>query len=179
MNKKAQTEILGLAIIVVLVVIATILVVKFGFKNTNNVRTDFVNSEEASNFLNTFKETSAPDCSMMTMTDILEECMQDTGLECIKQDGTSQDSCDFVKSEAEKIFSKTLDLEKKKYEFLVCKNFDVKSITCYDSPCKVYVANPSNTCPSGTPTCPGQKKLKIFPIPINPGIIYAKLEICN
>ena len=162
--KKAQTEILGLAIVVVLVVIATVLVVRFGFKQTEDVRSSFTNSEEASNFLNTFLKTSAKDCRQLSMTELLQDCAQGNGLIC----DNLEDSCAFVKSAANTIFLGTLGAEKKKYGFLACSNFNVKEIKCDSTPL-VEVGSP----------CPAQKKLKIFPIPINSGTIYAKLEICN
>lgn len=168
--KKAQTEILGLAIVVVLVIIATILVVKFGFSKSTNVRNDFTSSQEASNILNTFLKTSASDCSQLTMTELLQDCAQGTGIVC----GNGEDSCGYVKSAATAILSGTIGAEKKKYEFLACSNFNLKEIKCYDPTPLVKIDNPPDIQP-----CPGQKKLKIFPIPINSGTIYVKLEICN
>ena len=162
--KKAQTEILGLAIVVVLVVIATVLVVRFGFKNTTDIRNDFIASEEASNILNTFLKTSAKDCSQLSMTELLQDCAQGSGLIC----NHGEDSCAFVKSASTAILSATLGAEKKKYDFLACSNFNVKNIKCDSTPL-IEVGSP----------CPAQKKLKIFPIPINSGTIYTKLEICS
>src|SRR3989344_8924042 len=163
--KKAQTEILGLAIVVVLVIVATILVVKFGFNKSANTRNDFTSSQEASNILNTFLRTSAPGCSQLTMTELLQDCAQGTGLVC----SNDEDSCGYVKSAATTILSGTIGAEKKKYEFLACSNFDLKEIKCNDAVPLILIGQP----------CPGQKKLKIFPIPINSGTIYVKLEICT
>ncbi len=162
--KKAQTEILGLAIVVVLVIIATILVVKFGFSKSTNTRNDFTSSQEASNILNTFLKTSAPDCSQLTMTELLQDCAQGTGLVC----SNGEDSCNFVKSAATTILLETIGAEKKNYEFIACSNFNIREIKCDSTPL-VNVGQP----------CQGQKKLKIFPIPTNSGTIYVKLEICT
>lgn len=164
--KKAQTEILGLAIVVVLVIIATILVVKFGFSKPANTRNDFTSSEEASNILNTFLRTSADKCSQSTMTELLQDCAQGNGLIC----SNGEDACSYFKSAATAILSGTLGVEKKQYEFLACSDFNLKEIKCNDSPPLI---------PEIGQSCPGQKKLKIFPIPINPGTIYVKLEICG
>lgn len=167
--KKAQTEILGLAIVVILVVIATVLVVRFGFKNTEDLRSDFVASEEASNMLNTFLRTTSSGCSGLTMTELLQDCAQSRGIVC----DNNQDSCAFAQSAAESILSATIGAEKKKYEFYACGNFNVKEIKCLSTPL-ARAANPDVPVP-----CPSQRKLKIFPIPINSGTIYIKLEICN
>lgn len=168
--KKAQTEILGLAIVVVLVIIATILVVKFGFGKPTNARNDFTSSQETSNIINTFLRTSADGCGQVTMTELLQDCAQGTGLMC----NNGEDSCGYVTSAATTILSGTIGAEKKKYEFLACSNFNLKEIKCYDPIPLVKISNPPDSQP-----CPGQKKLKIFPIPVNPGTIYVKLEICN
>ncbi len=174
--KKAQTEILGLAIVVVLVIIATILVVKFGFSKSANTRNDFISSQEASNFLNTFLKTSASDCSQLTMTELLQDCAQGESICCkdCNNPASAVYSCGFVKSAAAAILLGTIGAEKKKYEFLACSNFNMKEIKCYDPIPLVKIDNPPGIQP-----CPGQKKLKIFPIPINSGTIYVKLEICN
>ena len=169
--KKAQTEILGLAIVVVLVIIATLLVVKFGFSKSTNSRNDFTSSEEASNILSTFLRTSAPGCrQLITMTELLQDCAQGESL-CCKNCNTPDAvySCSFVQSAAEEILSGTLDAEKKRYEFTACSNFDMKEIKCNDARPLVEIGQ----------GCPGAKKLKIFPVPTNSGTIYVKLEICN
>src|SRR3989344_8240012 len=104
--KKSQMEILGLAIVIVLILVATIFIVRFLIvKAPADYRKGFVSSELASNMLNTFLKTAAKDCSQLTMTELLQDCAQGRGIIC----ENGQDSCKFIESTAKDIFSKTLD----------------------------------------------------------------------
>ena len=154
--KKSQMEILGLAIVVVLVLVALAFVVRYGFKPPANYRPQFVSAELASNMINTFLKTAAQDCNQLTMTELLQDCAQGTGLTC----ENGQDSCQYVESTADSIFASTLDKWNIKYEF------------------SVYEANTNPFISKGTP-CAGEKKSKIFPIPSSTTTIYVKLDICQ
>ena len=104
--RKSQMEILGLAIVVVLILVATIFVIRFLVLRTpTNYRAGFVSSELASNMRNTFLKTAAKDCSQLTMTELLQDCAQGRSITC----DNSQDSCKFVESTAKKIFEATLE----------------------------------------------------------------------
>ena len=73
-------EILGLAIVVVLILVATTFVVRFlVLKTPTDYRKGFVSSELASNMLNTFLRTAAPKCSQLSMTELLQDCAQSGG----------------------------------------------------------------------------------------------------
>ena len=155
--KKGQMEILGLAIVVVLLLLATVFVVRFvAFKKPTDFRKDFVSSEMASNMINTFIDTTAKDCSNTKMADLLRDCAQETGLIC----NNGQGSCAYVESTATEIFSKTLHQWKTNYEFLA------------------YVDRNSPLIELGN-ACLGQKKSKIYPIPLTPGAMFVKLDICG
>lgn len=156
--KKSQTEILGLAIVVVIILVATIFIVKFGFNKPTNYRTDFLSSEIASNMINTLLKTNSKDCSHLTMTELLKDCAQTGGDGSIRCDN-GEYSCNFVKSTANKIFTKTLDKWKMNYEFLA------------------YVDENSPLIRLGN-KCAGEKESKIFPIPTSTGTMYVGLDIC-
>lgn len=150
-------EILGLAIVVVLILVATIFVVRFlVLKTPTDYREGFITSELASNTLNTFLKTSARDCSHLTMTELLQDCAQVRGMVC----DNGQDSCRFVESTAKKIFAGTLDKWNIKYEFLA------------------YTDPHSPLLKIGSP-CKSEKKSKLFPIPISTATMYTKLDVCG
>ena len=164
--KKAQMEILGLAIVVVIILVAAVFIVRFGIKKPVDYRKDFVRSETASNILNTFLNTNARDCSQLTMTELLQDCAQGRGIIC----PNNQDSCQYVEATASEIFTKTLDAQNYKYEFLACVNYDSTTSRCNDlNSGLIKLGN----------QCTGQKDSKIFPIPINSGTMYVKLDICG
>ena len=159
--KKGQMEIIGLAVVVVIILVAAVFVVRFGFNKPTNYRADFLSSEIASNILNTFLKTNAKDCSQLTisqptMEELLQACAQESGVVC----STNQDSCQYVESTANEVFTKTLDKWKMKYEFLAYADANSPLI-------KLGIK------------CSGEKDSSTWPIPISVGSMYAKLDICR
>ncbi len=150
-------EILGLAIVVVLILVATIFIVRFlVLKTPIEYRKGFVSSELASNMLNTFLKTAAKDCSQLTMTELLQDCAQGKSIIC----STGENSCKFVESTAKEIFEDTINKWNMNYEFL--------AYTDSNSPL-VKIGN----------TCKAEKRSKLFPIPISGATMYTKLDICG
>jgi hypothetical protein len=155
--RKAQMEILGLAIVVVLILVATIFVVRFlVVKSPTEYRKGFVSAELASNMLSTFLKTSSQDCSQLTMTELLQDCAQSGSITC----NNGQDSCRYAESAARQIFEGTFDRWNIRYEFL--------AFTDAGSPFIKMGAR-----------CRAEKRSKLFPIPINAGTMYVKLDICG
>ena len=149
-------EILGLAVVVVIILVATIFIVRFlVLKTPVEYRKGFVSAEIASNMLNTFLKTAAKDCSQLTMTELLQDCAQGKSITC----GTVH-SCEFVELTAKKIFKGTLDKWNATYEFLA------------------YADANSPLVKIGKP-CPADKRSKLFPIPLSGTTMYTKLEICT
>lgn len=162
-------EILGLAIVVVLILLSAVFVAKFMIsKKPSEQRKNFVESELASNMLNTFLRTTSNDCSGLSMTELLQYCAQ--GIQFTCGDAGSSDSCVYANSTARKIFGETLDKWKYNYEFFACTDFDPKTLQC--------IASSSKIMNLGKP-CTAQKKSKIFPIPLSQNAVYVKLDICG
>ena len=156
-TKRAQMEILGLAIVVVLVLVATVFIVRFlVLKSPTDYRKDFVSSELASNVINTLLKIAAKDCSQLTMTELLQDCSRGRGIVC----DNGQDSCKFVESTAKDIFNETLEKWNYKYEFLA------------------YVDVNSPLIKIGQ-ECKADKTSKLFPIPISTATMFVKLDICG
>ena len=151
-NTKSQMEIFGLAVVVVLILLAATFVVKFMInQKPADQRKNFVDSELASNMLNSFLKTTASECSKLSMTELLQYCAQ--GIQFTCADPEESDSCKYVDSAARKIFAETLDRWKYNYEFFACADFDSKTLQCIDSSSKIIGI--------GKP-CPAQKKSKIY-----------------
>jgi len=156
-DKKSQMEILGLAIVIVLVLIATIFVIRFLlFKTPTEHRQSFISSELASNMLNTFLKTAAKDCSQLTMTELLQDCAQARSVIC----ANGQDSCEYAEESARYIFSQTLDKWGMNYEFLAYTDINQPLI-------EIGVS------------CKAEKRSKLYPIPISSATMYTKLDICG
>ena len=156
-KKKSQMEILGLAIVVVLVLVATIFVVRFlVIKGPTDYRKSFVTSELATNMLSTFLRTSAKDCSQLTMTELMQDCSQSKSITC----DNGEDSCKFIDSTARKVFSATFDKWSMQYEFLAYTDISSPLIKIGKQ-------------------CQASKRSKVFPIPINTATMYAQIDICG
>lgn len=154
--KKSQMEILGLAIVVVIILVAMIFVVRFMvIQQQPEYRKPFVTSEMASNMLNSFLKTAAEQCSQLTMTELLEDCAQSKSVIC----SNGQDSCVYVKSTAQSIFEKTLEEWRVKYGFFAYTDKD----------------NPLIVLGSG---CTGERRSKLFAIPTSTATVYVYLELC-
>ena len=155
-NKKSQMEILGLAIVVVLILVATIFVVRFlVVKAPADYRKGFISNELVSNTLNTFLHTAAKECFQQTMTELLRDCAEGKSITC----SNTKDSCEYVQLTANEIFKDTLAKWNIKYEF------------------SAYIDENSPLIKVGE-SCKSEKKSKIFPIPISSSSMYTKLDIC-
>lgn len=158
--RKSQMEILGLAVVVLLILLTTIFVVRFlALKSPADYRKSFVSSQLASNMLGTFLKTAADDCFKLRMDELLKDCAQTSGA-IICEDGTSRNSCDYAKTAAELIFQQTLSKWNMKYEFFAYTDSG-RPIIKLGSRCKA------------------EKKSKTFPVPTDIGTMNTTLDICG
>ena len=149
-------EILGLAIVVILILLGATFFITTSIKKPVAYRTSFISSELASNMINTYLKTVAADCSQLTMTELLQDCAKGASIQC----ANSQDSCAYAKSTAQTIFENTLN--KWNYTYYFSAYTDERNAM-------IRIGNP----------CLGEKKSKIFPVPSSVSTIYVKLEICG
>ena len=152
--RKAQTEIMGLAIVIILIILGMTFLIRFMMsKEPIEYKKEFTQAELASNTLNTFLETTSNDCGL-SMAEILQNCGQGGGI-------CGEDSCEYVKRIArDEIFKNTLDEWNIAYEFRVFFDENNQKITL------------------GT-ACVGSKKSKTFPIPTSAGTLSVRLDICG
>jgi len=155
--KKSQTEIMGLAIVVILLVVGMTFVIKFMMSREQvDYKTQFTHAEIASNTLNTFLKTKSQSCNELSMTELLQDCSQSKSIYC--QNG--ENSCDYSEETAKFIFSQTLEEWNKDYEFKVFRQEEDPIINLGER-------------------CPGNKKSKTFPIPTSSGTLSVKLDVCG
>ena len=151
-------EILGLAIVVVLILVAATFVVRFLLlKQPADYRKGFVSKQLSSNTISALLKTTT-ECSNLDMTELLRDCAQSRSITC----DNGKDSCGFAEGTAKYIFSKTLDTWGRSYEFKAYTNDPTQPILKLGNPCK------------------GDIEPSLFLVPIlNSGNIYVKLDICN
>jgi hypothetical protein len=149
-------EILGLAIVVVLLLLAATFVIRFLLvKKSPEYRKAFVNAELASGMINTMLKTTAKDCSKATMKDLLQDCSSLQSLMC----DNGMDSCSYFNDAADSIFGATLDAWNYKYFFTAKSGQETPFI------------KKGSECPPG-------KKSKNYIVP-NAIPIEVKLDICT
>lgn len=157
-NKKSQMEIMGLAIVVVLIVVGMLFVIRFMMnREAPDYRKEYVPTQLANNFVNTFLNTNARDCKGQAMKDLLEDCAQARSVYCDNGDL----SCSYVRGMALEVFSSTLDTWNYDYHF------------------SVYFNEGDEIIPSIGSECPLERKQKTFPISTDLGPLYVTLEICT
>jgi hypothetical protein len=118
-QSRAQLEVLGLAIIVVIVIFAILLTLIFMPKaNQNSMTSDVVDSTLASNLLNVILKTTL-DCKDINLESLLVDCaLGNTKDYCEKYDAYKGLPCDLSKKIIkENILDKTLKVWKKNYTF--------------------------------------------------------------
>ena len=154
--KKAQVEIMGLTIALLLITLGIVFV--FGFISENGslqYKRQFTQTEIASNTLSTFLRTTSG-CKELSMTELLQDCSQNQIVVCLED----QNSCEYVLAAAAQIFDDTLEKWGISYEF------------------KVFFEEENPVLGIGE-ACVGDKKSKLFPIPIDSGILKVKMDICG
>ena len=157
LKSKAQTEIMGLAVVVILLVVGMTFVIRFMLsKESVEYKKQFTQAEIASNMLNTFLKSNSRDCNGLTLTELLQDCTQTKSIVC--ENGIV--SCDYVKETAASIFGQTLEEWKVSYEL------------------KAFLQESSPLIALGKP-CPASKKSKTFPLPTSSGTLFVKLDICG
>jgi hypothetical protein len=155
-GRKAQMEIMGLAIIFVLVIFGVLFGIRFVItKPETDIRKGFQESMLAANMLTAIRGTTT-DCHDATVEQLLQDCASTKAIKC---DGSS--ACEKAESVIGQIIRETLDQWKRAYNFSITGPYDVSRITF------------------GWGDCSGEKEVKMHPVPTRAGTITLKLEICS
>ncbi len=118
-KKRSQMEIMGLAVVVILIILAMTFVVRFVIlKEPSNIKKSFTHTELASNMVNTFKKSTSRDCYGLSMTELLQDCAQTLPTGSISCEN-GKGSCAYVNSTFAEIINKTLEAWNLGYEFRV------------------------------------------------------------
>ena len=161
--KKGQAEMMGLAVIIVLISIAMVFVLKFGILDKpENTKQQFTQSQMASNFINTLIDTST-DCKGLQIKELFQDVTKNLGGTGHIMCDTSRNSKLYLNDTLDSIFSDTLEKWRVAYHFDATTNGGTK----------VYAR--------GT-ACSGGRKSEQFPIPVDPGggsVLYLTLNICS
>lgn len=157
--RRGQMEIMGLAIIVILVSLGLLFAVQWMLKAPSKQAQRAKESVLAANFLNTMLATTDLECNKRTVRELLQDCALTGG---ITQCPTGRHSCEEAKHIMDILFDNTLKKWNMKYHFSMTGATPVEQLQFQTTP------------------CPGEREQKIHPLPVRPGFeISLVLEICR
>lgn len=163
---KAQMEIMGLALIVVLISIAMLFFIKFSvFSEAPEHKQDYTKTELASNFINTLLKTTNPNCRDLTFTELFQDVAKNWGSAYTNCQG-SKNTKDILDQDLSVLLKNTLESWHIRYEF----NAKTNGLTPKEIFSKSYDGG-----------CTGEKTPKTFPIPVDASgsqVIDITLSIC-
>lgn len=155
MTNKAQTEIIGLVIIVVLAAMGMLIAVKFTAEAPKDYEKQLAQAELPSDMIGVLLKTSSRGCNGLSMAETLQNC---AGQNIACENG--QNSCDYFIEVAQQIFGKTLEKWGIDYEFSAFN----------DEGSQLFALGK---------TCQGDKKSSIFPMPADSGELFVRIDICK
>lgn len=175
-NKKSQMEIMGLAVVVILIVFGMVFMMKYmATKKPVEYQKEYSQTELASNIINTLLKTTIKDCLELSFADLYKDCAENPNegsIDC--SGGATPDSCSYSQTQTEYVLSSTLGIWGMNYEFIVyVDELDPLQFSIWGEDISI----------KSTEGCPGEKKSKRYSIPapnVNPDqTVYIKLDICD
>ncbi|MBW2974307.1 hypothetical protein KY366_01185 [Candidatus Woesearchaeota archaeon] len=162
--KKSQMEIMGLAIIVIIISVIILFTIRFiVLEEPSSYKEEYTQTELASNILSTLLRTTSANCSGLSLTELYQDCSNSPyNPQVICTDGLN--SCQCINHTTKHILNQTLGKWHIDYEFTAKT----------DSDSLVYA--------KGDVGCPGVKKHKVYPIPTDTSgskILFITLDICG
>jgi len=155
-NKKAQMEMMGLVLIVILATLAMLFVIQFVIlREPSEIKKEFTHKELSANTLNAITKTDTRNCKGQSILQLLQDCAAGEFIICDNGVG----SCNYAKLTLEEIFENTLETWNKAYYF----NADLA---------RIEISNGD---------CTGEKKTSTHPVPV-PDLgdtMLLTLEICG
>ena len=168
-------EMMGLAIIVILLSMALLFVIRFVvLKEPTQHTKEYAQSELAANFLNTLMETNAPRCSNVKFETLFMDCVANNAnggnIPCMGDTGfVTSRSCEYLRETIPLILEQTFDKWKIKYRFIATTS---SSDDIFDSTALLFDKIDSGCTDSQN------RKVKVQPLPSNPPLNVA-LFICD
>jgi hypothetical protein len=161
--KKSQMEIMGLAVVVILITLGIFFVIQFiVLKEPSQVKKTYTQTQSAANLLNSMLKTTTKDCIETSISQLLQDCVAHFSSETnqiLCEDGNH--SCKYVNNTIKYILNNTLiQWGNQAYDFEVYTSNE-RIINLYNGDCS------------------GEKESKQNFIQTDVGIMTVKLDICG
>ncbi len=155
--RKAQTEIIGLVIIVILIALGMLFALQFAIKKPSAGKTQAVKeSTLAANFLNALLSTTT-ECNKRSIKELLQDCAVFGAINC-----GAESSCSYAHKAVSEIIDSTLGKWNKKYALTIKDGQELSQFAFEKG------------------SCLGEKEAKVRPVPVGAGYqITLRLEICR
>jgi hypothetical protein len=158
-NAKGQTEILGFAMVVLLVSVGMLFVIGFiVLQADSDIKKVFTDKSLAVN-MNDAILSSTSGCKNIGFERLIVDCAEFQEIRC---DGSNtQRSCDYLQVTISSIFSETLDIWGKEYRY------------------SIYIDGEDPLVVVGNGACDGDIEPGIFYLPTAKGLVIVRLDICS
>jgi len=129
-TKKAQMEIMGIAIVIVLMMLGMLFVFQFFIlKPPEDIRKGQRKEQLATNMLNAILELTSANCSKHQIRTLIQDCAsfydQDGSIRC---ENLQTKSCIYVNNTIQQILTNTLDKWNEQYQFMILIDDEEKDI---------------------------------------------------
>jgi hypothetical protein len=120
-SKKSQMEIMGLAIIVILVSMAFLFVVRFVIMAdpAQNIVVNVDNAKLAASFLDTLTKVDAQDCSNIKFSTLFEDCSTYHNIMC-----NGQSSCEYIREKTQMMIDEVFTKRNINCSFVATTNLE-------------------------------------------------------
>lgn len=167
-NTRAQLEIMGLMIVVILLIVGVLFAIKFVvLKKPPETRQTFSRTQMASNLGLALMASTTENCRGTAVKDLLIDCAEWPEAGGTITCGDGRKSCEYVSSTIEYILAGTLDTWNQKYYLTAGTEKALEGKI-------VYLHHPD--CPADR-TLPGESES--FFLPTNRGLLTLKIFICE
>ena len=156
-KKRAQLEIMGLMIVIILIIVGVLFAVRFVItKPAATTKQDYTRSQLTSNFGIALLQATTKDCRGVDMTELLSDCAEFQSITC----DNGMRSCVYANSTIRFILNQTLNSWRVKYHVKAFTKpqfplIDINSSGCHDN-------LPGNSEEFFLPTDVGLLTVKVF-----------------
>lgn len=162
-HRKAQMEIMGLAIVIILVIVGMLFAIRFVvLKAPTEIKEDYTRAQLVSNFGIALLQASTENCKDTDITELITDCAEFQYIVC----GDGRGSCEYVNATIDSILQQTM------VEWRI--PYHITAFTGRESAASLLLNYSNRGCVNNMPG-----KAEPFFLPSDRGVITFKIYICE